>query len=226
MAGARPHWIVERLPLRPGRKKKGAKLAARKKKPRIRGTGICAAWGEVRRATMTALIRQHVYMRYFHISSVKHPNGTVLSPGRWGEALASTHCWPSGGNLQLDLNRFYAPWRIASEMVLETVRVLEFPDRPSRLQCVFLYDDENLARSALSGAMQGAQFLYEAKIVDSAAKIFRGDFDLLKAQSRFDPSVPFLPRNREIARTYWRGTVSGTPEIVAESAVTLHALAP
>jgi len=47
MAGARPHWVVERLPLKPGRKKKGAEQAAHKKKPHIRGTGICAAWGTV-----------------------------------------------------------------------------------------------------------------------------------------------------------------------------------
>lgn len=159
-------------------------------------------------------------MTYYHFSASEHSIDTILQPGNWGRRLDSSRYWnPSG--MQLTLEGFNEPWRLASEMTLEAIRAAEFSDRPSRLNCVFVMDGMN-AVDACRAYLGGNPYLYEVELTSATAKRFIADFSLLNGATRFAIGVDFLPNNRDIARRYWEGGNCAVPEMLTESPILIR----
>ena len=83
------------------------------------------------------------------------------------------------------------------EVAWETVRLREFPYRPSRFDCLYLWTDESIARRFNSKRADAE--LYEVEIVD-CSRVFAANMDLI---SYFEESET-LGSMFERARKYWR----------------------
>jgi hypothetical protein len=132
----------------------------------------------------------------------------VLTAGHWGDEFDRY-------TVQNVSHDHSAPWRMASEMIVEKVRAIEFPYRPSRLNCCFAWLDEVTARNSI--ALTPAWCVEVADVVNLGAKRFVADFELMSSRTRFRVDVPFLPMTVEIARRYWTGAQVQVPEMLIES---------
>lgn len=159
-------------------------------------------------------------MTYYHFSAVQHPIGVILQPGNWGRRLDCSRYWNPSGQ-QITIEGFNEPWRLASEMTLEAIRAVEFSDRPSRLNCVFVMNGMK-AVDACRAHLGGNPYLYEIELESPIAKSFVADFSLLNGVNRFAVGVDFLPNNRDIARRYWAGGNCAVPETLTESPILIR----
>jgi hypothetical protein len=148
-------------------------------------------------------------VRLFHVSPQPLRPDFVLTAGHFGRMLESF----TTKNASDDSS---APWRMASEMIVEMIRTIEFPHRPSRLNCCYAWRDETAAREFLSQAPPG-YCLTAVVALNPDAKQFLADFQLMSAVTRFREDVPFLPWNVQIARHYWSGEQIQVPELLIES---------
>lgn len=144
----------------------------------------------------------------FRVSQMPTPVGSVVPAGNFGRMFDLF-------TLQNVADDELAPWRLASEMVVEKVRVTEFPNRPSRLACSFAWLDEATARWWASQLPGSRVQVVEA--LDVQAKQFVGDYELMSSTTRCRADVQFLPTNTEIARRYWSGSVARIAEVLIES---------
>lgn len=144
----------------------------------------------------------------YRVSQSLHPPGFILSKGSWGDEF-------SRYTIARCSTDFLAPWRVASESIIERVRALEFPARPSRLRCCFSFPDEATARGLLANSPGYSVEVCEP--VNPQANQFTADFSLLSSNSRFGLHEPFLATNERIARLYWSGGQSLIPELLIES---------
>lgn len=156
-------------------------------------------------------------MPLYRVSHSPHPLGFVLSMGHWGDGF-------SRYTIARCSTDFWAPWRVASESIIERVRALEFPDRPSRFRCCFACPDEATARGLLANSPGCCVEVCEP--MDPRAKQFTADFALLSSDSRFGLHDPFLATNERIARQYWTGAKARVPELLIESDLRVIGILP
>ena len=154
-------------------------------------------------------------MRYFRVTERHHQPGMVLSAGHWGSVFETYRVQLTPNWDVLTDQGPFAPWRLASELIFETVRLKEFPNRPSRLECAYVWDDEAEARKSMHES-PGTR-LEEVEIIDPDALRFRADFFLVSAFARFRQPTHFLPSTREVARKYWAGKELRVPELLVMS---------
>jgi uncharacterized protein DUF2441 len=109
--------------------------------------------------------------------------GSVILPGNWGRILNAAG-WSHNQALR--------------ETVFEHVRLHEFPDKPSRLDALFFFDDENEARFyASSGGREFTMLPYEIELVNPDAPKHVSDWRGLQ------PRTPLL--DLSWVRDYWAG---------------------
>ena len=101
------------------------------------------------------------------------------------------------------------------EVVLEWVRAREFPERPSRADCLFTWEREDWGRFYLEH-LRGAR-LYEVRPV-RGARIFRAEFVLGNTYRAADS----LEKLEERARSYWRAELSERAEVLIEGATVIE----
>ena len=89
---------------------------------------------------------------------------------------------------------------VLSELVWEVVRLREFPDRPSRLDCMFFWQTESEARNWLSFRTWPSA-LYEVEVIEHRAS-FLTDINRMELSSE----VVTVAGMMDQARTYWTGT--------------------
>ncbi|MBN3838875.1 DUF2441 domain-containing protein [Burkholderia sp. Ac-20349] len=144
---------------------------------------------------------------FFHFTTVILEPKSIIRPGNWGFFLRTYDIRNQGHAMML-----------ASEMVLEQIRQASFPDRPSRLNCNYVFDDEQIARQQRPVNF-GLHFrLYEVRLVDKAQKTHRAAFNLLNA--RFpNQGVAYLPYAEDLAHRYWGGSDIQIPEVLTESPI-------
>jgi hypothetical protein len=150
-------------------------------------------------------------MPLFHISSHPFQVGDIVQAGRWGSALRSYQfdAGSSGGA--------WNGWRLASEVILEKVRLQVAPHLPSRWDCSFAFDDLSVAR-AQGQLSQPNLTIYEVELVNPNAAVHRTDWHLMSAATRFASGKPFTMQTEQIARTYWSASVTPTiPEVLCAS---------
>ena len=89
---------------------------------------------------------------------------------------------------------------VLSELVWEVVRLGEFPDRPSRLNCMFFWQTESAARNWLSFRTWPSA-LYEVEVIEHRAS-FLTDLNRMELSSQ----VVTVAGMMDQARIYWAGT--------------------
>ena len=89
---------------------------------------------------------------------------------------------------------------VLSELVWEIVRLREFPDRPSRLNCMFFWQTESAARNWLSFRTWPSA-LYEVEVIEHRAS-FLTDLNRMELSSQ----VVTVAGMMDQARIYWAGT--------------------
>ena len=103
---------------------------------------------------------------------------------------------------------------VLSELVWEVVRLREFPDRPSRLACMFYWQTEPVARDWLA-IRTWPSTLYEVEVIENRAS-FLADMHGLE----FSSEVRTVSEMMDQARTYWAGTAgSNSTEMLLEGRV-------
>lgn len=107
------------------------------------------------------------------------------------------------------------PWRLVCELALEEQRLRLRPEAVSRIDCRFVFRTEEDALRQIY-RMSGSKFLFEVEFTEPAAPTFTGDFDLMSTLFTMD-GARFLPKVRAVAESYWRGTITGTPEVLTAS---------
>ena len=123
-------------------------------------------------------------MPFHYCRSLLQP-GSIISPGNWGRIVRLV------GPRHVEWNR---------EQILERIRQTEFPQLPSRFECVFFCESEAEARYYGYGSARGTpnpMFLYEVEVVDSRARQHEADW---KGTGPYDDTEDW-------ARRYWRGEV-------------------
>ena len=101
-----------------------------------------------------------------------------------------------------------------SDLVWEVVRLREFPDRPSRLDCMFFWQTESDARNWLA-LRTWPSALYEVEVIEHRAS-FLADMHGLE----FSSEVRTVSAIMDQARTYWAGTAgSSSTEVLLKGRV-------
>jgi hypothetical protein len=138
---------------------------------------------------------------YFFLCSYPLRVGSIVGPGNWGRMIrkyqAQVHSWP-----------------LTRELLFEMVRLREFPNKPSRLDSVFLCETAADASQFIANSNRPWDLMFRVHLVDSAAGLHRGCLSLLD---------PIQGENinglSDRARQYWQGSNIQSPEVVTYSAV-------
>lgn len=124
-------------------------------------------------------------MEYYLLCSYPLSPGSIIEPGNWGRML----------NLYTPNQNLAGAYR---EQIYEKIRMASFPDKPSRLECIFLCETLEEATSFRNETQRIFDIIYKVKLVDSSATIFRTDWKNIG----FNP--PENTHSLEIkAREYW-----------------------
>lgn len=121
-------------------------------------------------------------MVYYHCSHRELDKGDIIEPGNWGKMIREA------GTKHRSWNR---------EMLLEEMRVLHFPEKPSRLNscfCCISLETMNLYQKHL--CPNG--YIYEVEIMDAFAPFHTGDFNAVEPMPRHHAD------KYQIAYGYWQ----------------------
>lgn len=153
--------------------------------------------------------------RLFLTAAPNLAEGRELSPGHWLEHIQRMVLARQSPEGRL----IWGPevLHVLLELACETVRLREFPPRPSRLDCLYLWANEATARAwhyrkhVLQGSTAG---LYEVEVV-ACQCVFVADMNLVSYLAG-ETSGELL----EQARRYWRGEGGDeTGEVLLEGRV-------
>ena len=101
------------------------------------------------------------------------------------------------------------------ESIWEVVRLHEFPELPSRLECLFLWQQESRAVDFASRRPYPVE-LYEVE-VSSCSRLLIADMDLISYLEEPETVASIMKR----ARLYWKAEQVGAPEVLLEGTVTV-----
>jgi hypothetical protein len=136
--------------------------------------------------------------------------GTPLSPGEFGRRQLErvvVRVVPEAPRVISD-PVWAAPTLL--EMAWEIVRLREFPELPSRLNCLFFWMDEGAARRFHSNRPWPAE-LYEVEVVE-CARICLADMNLISYFEVNESAASMMER----ARRYWAGELPVPPGVPPE----------
>ncbi|MNE49612.1 hypothetical protein D3C80_1441430 [compost metagenome] len=139
---------------------------------------------------------------YYHVSNIEHEVGSIINPGNWGKTVrlfGPDSQVKSVSHIEIIL------WEVA----LETARVALAPQRPSRLNFVFVFETVEMASDFQS------QYRPDARIFELAptgdASTYRGDFALIAKGPRDRPYADYMA---EESKKYWTVPTAEEPEIL------------
>jgi hypothetical protein len=120
---------------------------------------------------------------YFHFAPILLAPGSIIEPGNFGRIIRQ----------QGEAHRLYR-----REMIYDEFRNKQFPDRPSRLQCVFCFptlEEAELCRTHINGYAES--ILYEVQSDDPNPHLA----DMNNGVQHFE--TPIFDAN--VITYYWRG---------------------
>lgn len=103
---------------------------------------------------------------------------------------------------------------LVRELIYEKVRKELFPDKPSRLDSIFLCPTENEIREFKIAHNRYLDIVYEVEIVDDTKPSHTADYSIVNLQN--DDNLEILEFK---ARKYWTGENITHPEIVTTSRI-------
>ncbi len=136
---------------------------------------------------------------YYHISTRELRIGTTLTQGVYGEKVQRPDF----------IEKMYHKHLV--ENIFEQLRLTQKPKAPSRLNCVYLFDEWTTAQMYFAFSYRYNAYVYEVDIVSGTP--FRAEMDLLKCENQ-----PFGVI-KEQAELYWTGqkhTGSMTTEVLLD----------
>lgn len=136
-------------------------------------------------------------MIYFYCCSYPLRANSIIEKGNWGRIC------------RLEKER-------PVENTFERIRQQEFPDRPSRFECVFLCPTLENARFFISETKRKFDLIYEVELVDSDSEILETDWTLVNTRL-----LDTEAKQENAARKYWNPEhiEERRKEILANSAV-------
>lgn len=141
---------------------------------------------------------------YFTFENALRP-GEIILPGRWGAICRNNT--PNGGSVYL-----------LREWILENIRLRFYPDRPSRLQAVFLCSTLHALIAFRSENYRHNEHAYRVELVSPDRGIFITDYKFF-GMSEWD-KVETLEIK---AHLYWQGGKTATQEVLSLSAIRIVA---
>ena len=118
---------------------------------------------------------------FFHIAPMLLGAGSVILPGNWGRVL----------KLYTNANDvFYR------EHILETIRANEYPDKPSRLNALFVLDSFEEAQRYLN-INNRTGLIYEVAVDVNVSTIHRANYNIPTSNFNLLECMP------DVARKYW-----------------------
>jgi hypothetical protein len=103
--------------------------------------------------------------KFYHISRRSIREGATLTQGIYGERIIDQHTVDTKYELYI------------KEKIFEDARTLHFPEKPSRLNCVFLYSNLDIAKFYWAYKHLYQAYIYEVEIV--YGEPFLAEMDLL-----------------------------------------------
>lgn len=140
---------------------------------------------------------------FFHVVNAMLEEGSVILPGNWGRCLRLY----TGRDASAMLYR---------EHVLEQIRTEAFPDKPSRLNCIFLL--RTLAEAVrFRDSYTPLGVIYEVSVNTPHGSMHFGDYNFAERTS----NIKFMEGMPKLAREYWSILQSDTVEVLFPGSVTV-----
>lgn len=137
---------------------------------------------------------------FFFACSYPLGEGSVVLPGNWGRIIG----------INPDQQQEY----ILKERAIEQIRQHDFPERPSRLRCIFLCETlEELGKFLVSSG-RFFDIKYAVRLTNQQEQIFRTDWNLISQMSMSD-----IKRLNSLAIDYWSGNTQFGVEVLTKSSV-------
>ncbi len=139
---------------------------------------------------------------YYYCCSLPLLPGSRVGPGNWGRFLRK-YTQKSGNH-----------WLLTRELVYENVRISLFPDKPSRLNCIFICETFEALAHFKNQNGRVFDLTYEVELCQPDMPIHRGDLSLLNF-SDTDTIEIF----RAKAELFWSGDNIVMPEVLSASEI-------
>lgn len=143
--------------------------------------------------------------RYFHVAPILLGEGSIIQPGNWGRILKMYRGQEANAV-------------VFREHVFEQIRASEFPNKPSRLDCMFLLRTMEEAVRYREAA-SGLGLIYEVAVNTAEAEIHLGDYNFGGAIS----AVKLLEGMPQVARKYWAEEATDAVEVLFPGSVVILA---
>ncbi len=138
---------------------------------------------------------------YFHVAPMLLGPGSTILPGNWGRLL-HTHA-------QVNPNLF-------RDVVMEYIRATNYPDKPSRLNCVFLLESLEEAMK-YRNSHAPTNNIYEVR-GEAGTSIHRASYEIVN-----QGNAPVLQHMQHCAEAYWSVVPMENVEILFAGQVTVVA---
>jgi hypothetical protein len=148
---------------------------------------------------------------YCYIARKDHQTGELLGGGNFGRGYRE-YCY----DVYTSQGAFNG-WKIAIEVIFETIRAKHHPNLPSPPECSYAYLTRGVALNGF--APDQGLFAFEVEVKDLLALSHIGDFTLLNSENKPGASEPFIPWVENTAHTYWSGHAPQVPELLTLSAI-------
>lgn len=145
--------------------------------------------------------------KYYYLCSYPLREGSIVEKGNWGRIIQKNPNFQQlSKNLRINSSGviFVAPQDqyIIRELIFERVRKNEFPDAPSRLECIFVCKTSDGAKSFRSESRRNLDLIYEVEPTDVNSRMLETDWSLINSII----NKPLL-EIEEDARKYWCGEI-------------------
>jgi len=127
---------------------------------------------------------------YYHVSPIHLENGSIIKKGNWGRVIKLY----MGNCNGLILFR---------ERVFEEVRTNHFPEKPSRLDVIFLLfsHDDAIRYLTVDNEACRTSLIYKVRICDTESAFHIGNFNKVTVQ----PPLCHFDNMNGLAHNYWNG---------------------
>ncbi|CAH6852417.1 conserved hypothetical protein [Vibrio chagasii] len=140
--------------------------------------------------------------KYYFCCSLPLEIGSVVNPGNWGRMMMNYT--PATSN----------PWVLVRELAYEEVRKEKFPEKPSRLECIYLCSSEHELREFMDQNGRMFDIAYEVELVDDASRSHIGCLETSNIGDH-DNFMHF----KSMAERYWSGENIMSPEFITLSPI-------
>ena len=149
-------------------------------------------------------------IKYYYLCSYPLRGGSIVEKGNWGRIIQKNPNFQQlSKNLRINSRFssgviFVAPQDqyVIGEFIFERVRKNEFPDAPSRLECIFVCKTSDGAKSFRSESRRNLDLIYEVEPTDVNSRMLETDWSWIN-------SILNKPLHEieEAARKYWCGEI-------------------